>query len=1429
MPRSTFRALARSAAVFGVAAAAFLVPAGAAHAAPGTPDGLSSTSDVVPVLSWEHVAGATSYVVELSTAPDSSGLIGSRSETANRSFVPVTNLPTPTSGSALYWRVAAKDSAIGEFSPWTSISRTTYAAPTVTAPVSGQVFQQPGSPATLAWNAVPGTQEYEVRVSTDQSFTDPTKLETLRTVSTTLIVPRPQVATSFWFQVRARLSTATTGPSAVYTDYSSPRSYSVSALPVAQRREPLTDATDVDDAFLDWDPIMGAKTYDLQVATDPAFGSIVHERQDITGTSYARPATLNNDTYYWRVRASDVAGNVQVWSAPQVWKFNRTWPDLPMPLHPANPADVNPATPNDTDQGMVVQDAEIYFEWEPVRFASMYKLEVSSDSTFSALIGTCYTASTTYTPAAQASCMPGAEGTYWWRVTAMDQYGRDEWRPLEFPMTSQNVFNDARFTYSPPKAVPQSPVGGATVTVPTLTWSPVAGAAKYRVILLNEGGNEISQRTTASTSWTPSDKLAPGTYRWDVQTLTTQGWQGSTLLDGQPRFVVADPPAATASVPELVAPLGDTSKRAPAMRWTPVVDATGYTVWVRIAGGSAWDVVAEGLSYPAFTELSTDHLAPGTYDWLVRAATPSGVRQSAVGQFTIAAPAPVTGQVNAITMAGLEAGESCTGFTCKDLRETPVLRWNPAPDTGFYKVWVARNANLSNLVPPSQLGMRNNPFTVSGTVWKPTTALQESTAGEAYYWAIQPCTADDKCAANPTPLNSFNKASNPVETLSPGVKVVNGAPEGSVPVLSDDVTLRWKDYLQTNTEAAKGSSQLATKSDQAVREYEVQVATDDTFNSLLDTAKVDQRRFTSFATTYPEGLVYWRVRGIDHSGNPLPWSVTRGFNKQSPVPVLTPLTGQQRSTPVLSWAPLNFASDYELEVYATGASVAKYVVTSNQVRWAPTTKGQSLAPGEYEWRVRRRDARNRFGGWSTKSTFVVANERPALVSPVAGGTASARDSLLTWDPVASATDYRVILTSPTGGTTSQVTKATSWAPTAKLAPGTWSWRVETRDTNGAVSAQSDPQSFTVTDDLLADQATRITGSGQLDTQLVGQPPVWNREPQSVTYQWLSNGTPVGDGTLSYTVQSTDLNRKITLRATAVLPGFPNATSTSNAITAVQGAAPVATTPPTISGTGFVGETVAGGLPSWSAPDVTTTQRWLVNGSSVGTGATFTLRAADLGKQLTFEVTGTRAGYDKAVVTSAPLTVQPGGALQATAQPTVSGTASVGQTVKATPGTWSQPSPTLRYQWLRSGVAIPGATSGSYKLAPEDAGRDVSVTVAATKAGFTDGATTSAAVPVSRMTSTISGTLKSDRVKLKKKAQLSVVLAVTGLETPQGAIQVLDKGKKIAQITMAPASKGKAVIKLKKLKKGKHKLQLVYLGNAQTLGSKSKKIVLFVVK
>lgn len=95
-------------------------------------------------------------------------------------------------------------------------------------------------------------------------------------------------------------------------------------------------------------------------------------------------------------------------------------------------------------------------------------------------------------------------------------------------------------------------------------------------------------------------------------------------------------------------------------------------------------------------------------------------------------------------------------------------------------------------------------------------------------------------------------------------------------------------------------------------------------------------------------------------------------------------------------------------------------------------------------------------------------------------------------------------------------------------------------------------------------------------------------------------------------------------------------------------------------------------------------------------------------------------------------------------PTISGTTTVGHTLTAVPGTWS-PTPTkLSYRWYRSGSAISGATSKSYKLTTADAGKKLTVKVTAKRSGYTTTSRTSSAKTISAVfktapTPTISGT------------------------------------------------------------------------------------------
>ena len=97
-------------------------------------------------------------------------------------------------------------------------------------------------------------------------------------------------------------------------------------------------------------------------------------------------------------------------------------------------------------------------------------------------------------------------------------------------------------------------------------------------------------------------------------------------------------------------------------------------------------------------------------------------------------------------------------------------------------------------------------------------------------------------------------------------------------------------------------------------------------------------------------------------------------------------------------------------------------------------------------------------------------------------------------------------------------------------------------------------------------------------------------------------------------------------------------------------------------------------------------------------------------------------------------------------PTVSGTVRVGSKLTAIPGAWTTGS-SFTYQWLKSGVAISGATAVSYTPSSADLGKTLAVRVTGSKSGYTTVAKTSTATAVvaagvlTAPTPTISGTPK----------------------------------------------------------------------------------------
>ncbi len=176
--------------------------------------------------------------------------------------------------------------------------------------------------------------------------------------------------------------------------------------------------------------------------------------------------------------------------------------------------------------------------------------------------------------------------------------------------------------------------------------------------------------------------------------------------------------------------------------------------------------------------------------------------------------------------------------------------------------------------------------------------------------------------------------------------------------------------------------------------------------------------------------------------------------------------------------------------------------------------------------------------------------------------------------------------------------------------------------------------------------------------------------------------------------------------------------------------PVSTSPPVVKGEAVYRDKLVAGPGTWSTPGLTYTYQWLRAGNPVpgATDRSYRPDLADLGRRLSVQVTATDSSGASGVARSAPTDPVQRARLRSKQQPRVQGVARFTHTVRATAGRWSTRPARVRYQWLRAGRAIPGATGRRYTFAPADVGQRVRVKVMVKTPGYTSGSRRSAQAP-----------------------------------------------------------------------------------------------------
>jgi hypothetical protein len=485
------------------------------------------------------------------------------------------------------------------------------------------------------------------------------------------------------------------------------------------------------------------------------------------------------------------------------------------------------------------------------------------------------------------------------------------------------------------------------------------------------------------------------------------------------------------AAPRLQTPDADASVQSlPAFSWSSVPGAVQYEFEFSAdrkftAGVNGFGQPDSRLKNTAITDDKT--VADGIYFWRVRGISSadhpgpwSGVR--ALHKAWTFAPAPLS-PINAVTV----------NWPAEPL----ILNWSPVPYAVGYNVLVATDQGMSNLV----VGSADSPLKSQGTQAAITAPLAPGT----YYWSATPLDAQGS-KGRPSPVRSFNWVWPSGTTVSQG---------------------------NANVTPGVFDPQFSWQPVGGAASYQLELNTSPNFTSgskLCCNDSIVGTTFTPAQLLSNTTTLYWRMRAIDVRGDAGDWNVgqpfTEPFDNINPqaVPGLSLVddhgnaiaAGTATKDPIIAWQPVPGASSYEVQMTpydGIGCDFTKRKLDEHTAAtyWTPTLGGNNQwepqgwpgpeqSTSDLSWtsgsgvswcfRVNARRDDGPLGGdqvisnWTSlgaqnspafsymtpDSQAPAANETPAAayILPAAAST-SVRTPLFTWNPVAGANGYYVVI------------------------------------------------------------------------------------------------------------------------------------------------------------------------------------------------------------------------------------------------------------------------------------------------------------------------------------------------------------------------------------------------------------------------------------
>lgn len=288
---------------------------------------------------------------------------------------------------------------------------------------------------------------------------------------------------------------------------------------------------------------------------------------------------------------------------------------------------------------------------------------------------------------------------------------------------------------------------------------------------------------------------------------------------------------------------------------------------------------------------------------------------------------------------------------------------------------------------------------------------------------------------------------------------------------------------------------------------------------------------------------------------------------------------------------------------------------------------------------------------------------------------------------------------------------------------------------------------------------QISGTAKVGSTLSALTADFSPRQDSFAYQWFADKVALSGQTgTTLLLTSAEAGKTITIKVTGERSGFDDLTVSSAGFGPVELMAMTSAATPRISGSPAPGRAVVAEPGVWDPVPTSFAYQWRLDGQNVPNAvqASFTPKTADLGRALSVQVVGSKAGYAPVSRTSDAVTV--GAAPMTGAVPQVTGVPKVGSVLRATVSGWLPTGSTLAYAWKADGISIARASGRSLTVPAEAVGRHITVTVRGTLTGYSS--TDRVSAPTGRVAA---GTLTSrvPRVVGRAKVGRTVSASVLG--------------------------------------------------------------------